>query len=37
MGDDTQRDKVIIESLDSIKKKLTIENFGKRDKLFIIR
>ena len=35
MGDDTQRDKVIIESLDSVKKKLTIENFGKRDKLII--
>ena len=35
MGNDNQKDKIIIDSLDNVKKKLTIENFGKKDKLFI--
>ena len=35
MGDDNQKDKIQIDSLRNIKKKLTIDNFGKRDKLFV--
>ena len=35
MGDDNQRDKIQIDSLQNIKKKLTIDNFGKRDKLIV--
>ncbi|QNI95843.1 metallopeptidase [Synechococcus sp. A15-127] len=35
MGDDNQKDKIQIDSLENIKKKLTIDNFGKRDKLVV--
>ena len=35
MGEDNKKDNIIIDSLDNVKKKLTVENFGKRDKLFI--
>ena len=35
MGDDNQKDKITIGSLDSITKKLTINSFGRQDKLFI--
>jgi hypothetical protein len=35
MGDDEERDKIRIDSMDNVRKKMTIDNFGKKDKLFI--
>ena len=35
MGDDEERDKIRIDSMDNVRKKMTIDNFGKKDKLFL--
>ena len=35
LGDDNQKDKVFVDSLDLITKKLVIKNFGQKDKLVI--
>ena len=35
LGDDNQKDKIIVDALDLVTKKMVIKNFGKKDKLFI--
>ena len=35
LGDDTKKDKVILDSIDQISKSLKISNFDTKDKLFI--